>query len=52
MSLITQDGDSALTKATRRGENEVVSVLKMAASSLDLDSKVKMSDVTKHCIAQ
>ena len=41
MSVITQDGDSPLMVATRRGETEVVSLLVKAGAALDLQNKVK-----------
>ena len=37
----TQDGDSALTMATRQGMTEVVSLLLKAGANTDLQNKVK-----------
>ena len=40
MSVITQDGDSALMAAVRRGRTEVVSLLLKAGANTDLKNKV------------
>ena len=40
MSVITQDGDSALILAARYGHNEVVVELVKAKANLDLQNKV------------
>ena len=42
MSVVTQDGDSPLMVATRRGKTEVVSLLVKAGAALDLQDKVNM----------
>ena len=41
MSVITQDGDSALIIAVREGRTEVVSLLLEAGANTDLQNKVK-----------
>ena len=41
MSVITQDGDSALIMAARWGRTEVVSLLLQAGANTDLQNKVK-----------
>ena len=38
----TQDGDSALIEAAKRGITEVVSLLVKAGAALDLQNKVKI----------
>ena len=40
MSVITQDGDSALMMAVRKGWTEVVSLLLKAGANTDLQNKV------------
>ena len=40
MSVITQDGDSALIRAAREGHTEVVVELMKAKANLDLQNKV------------
>ena len=40
MSVITQDGDSALIKAAREGRTEVVSLLVKAGANIHLQNKV------------
>ena len=40
MSVITQDGDSALMWATREGKTEVVVELVKAGANVDLQNKV------------
>ena len=40
MSVITQDGESALILAARRGMTEVVSLLVKAGAALDLQDQV------------
>ena len=40
MSVITQDGESALMLAASEGETEVVSLLVKAGAALDLQNKV------------
>ena len=39
-SVITQDGDSALIVAARKGDTKVVSLLVKAGAALDLQNKV------------
>ena len=41
MSVITQDGDSALMMTVREGRTEVVSLLLEAGANTDLQNKVK-----------
>ena len=41
MSVITQDGDSALMIAAREGRTEVVPLLLKAGANTDLQNKVK-----------
>ena len=41
MSVITQDGNSALKMAVRRGRTKVVSLLLEAGANTDLQNKVK-----------
>ena len=41
MSVITQDGDSALMIAVREGRTEVVSLLLKAGANTDLQNKVE-----------
>ena len=41
MSVITQDGDSALMMAVREGRTEVVSLLLKPEANTDLQNKVK-----------
>ena len=41
MSVITQDRDSALMMAVRKGMTEVVSLLLKAGANTDLQNKVK-----------
>ena len=41
MSVITQDGDSALIMAARDGRTEVVSLLLEAGANIHLQNKVK-----------
>ena len=41
MSVITQDGDSALMKAAREGWTVVISLLLKAAANTDLQNEVK-----------
>ena len=43
MSIITQDGDTALMLASRNGMTEVVTQLVKAGSALDLQDKVCIS---------
>ena len=43
MSVITQDGESALMKAVRKGMTEVVSLLLKAGANIDLQNKVHVS---------
>ena len=40
MSVITQDGDSALMRAVYYGETEIVAVLVKAGADLNLQNKV------------
>ena len=42
MSVVTQDGESALIVAARRGKTEVVSLLVKAGAALELQNKVNM----------
>ena len=42
MSVITQDGNSALMLAAGRGKNEVVLLMVKAGAALDLQNKVNM----------
>ena len=42
MSVITQDGDSALMMAVREGKTEVVPLLLEAEANTDLQNKVKL----------
>ena len=42
MSVITQDGDSALMMAIRWGRTEIVLLLLEAGANTDLQNKVKM----------
>ena len=41
MSVITQDGNSALIIAVREGRTEVVSLLLEAGANIDVQNKVK-----------
>ena len=41
MSVITQDGNSALMIAVRDGRTEVISLLLKAGANIDLQNKVK-----------
>ena len=41
MSVVTQDGDSALMEAARKGRTKVVSLLLKAGANTDLQNKVK-----------
>ena len=41
MSVITQDGDSALMMAARKGRTEVVPMLLKARANTDLQNKVR-----------
>ena len=41
MSVITQDGDSALMMVARKGRTEVVSLLLEAGANIHLQNKVK-----------
>ena len=43
MSVITQDGTSALMMAAQEGKTEVVSVLLKAGTNIDLQNKVHVS---------
>ena len=47
MSVITQDGDTALIKAVTEGMTEVVSLLLEAGANSDLQNKVYMSLYTE-----
>ena len=40
MSVITQDGDSALMKAARWGKTEVIAELVKAGANVDMQTKV------------
>ena len=41
MSVITQDGNSALMMAVREGRTEIVSLLLKAGANTELQNKVK-----------
>ena len=45
MSVITQNGDTALMMAVREGMNEVVSLLLKAGANTDLQNEVSLSTV-------
>ena len=45
MSVITQDGDTALVRAARRGRTEAVKELVKAKANLDLQNNVRSPDV-------
>ena len=44
MSAITQNGDSALMNAARKGRTTVISLLLKAGASIDLQNKVKCNE--------
>ena len=53
MSVITQDGDTALMKAAQEGRTKVVSLLLEAGANIDLQNNVHKMDsycVTITCI--
>ena len=50
MSTVTQDGESALMKASSYGHTEVVVELVRAGANKDLQNKVCMSQASNKCL--
>ena len=44
VSVVTQDGDSALMIAAREGKSKVISLLLKAGANIDLQNEVKCSE--------